>query len=63
MFTLTKHMVFAGKHTVPKVPLRVLWVATEVLDLMSYGFYAIGIEDLGVSHTDIQHGVTMLMAC
>jgi hypothetical protein len=53
-------IAFAAKHTAQKVPLWVLLVATEVLDLLSYGFHAIGIENFGISHTDINQGVTML---
>jgi hypothetical protein len=33
---------------------------TEVFDLLSYGFRAMGLEDFGTSRTDIHQGVTML---
>jgi hypothetical protein len=50
----------AAKGVAPKAPLWVLLLATEVLDLLSFGFQAIGIEDFGVSHTDINQGVVVL---
>src|SRR3972149_2830182 len=53
-------IAFVAKTTAPKAPLWILLVATEVLDLLSYGFHAIGIEDFGVSHTDLNRGVTVL---
>ena len=42
------------------MPLWVLLIATEVLDLLSFGFQAIGVEDFGVSQTDFSLGVTMI---
>jgi uncharacterized membrane protein len=53
-------IAFAAKPAAQKVPLWVLLVAAEFLDLLTYGFYAIGIEDLGISHTNITQGVTMI---
>jgi len=50
----------AAKPAAPKVPLLVLLLATEVLDLLCFGFQAIGIEDFGISHTDINQGVIVL---
>lgn len=44
-------IAFAAKPIAPKAPLWILLVATEVLDLLSYGFHALGIEDFGVSYT------------
>jgi hypothetical protein len=51
---------FAAKSAAPKAPLWVLLVASEVLDLVCFGFVAIGIEKLGVSHTDLARGLTVL---
>jgi hypothetical protein len=50
----------AVKPAAPKVPLVFLLLATEVLDLLSFGFQAAGIEDFGVSQTDINQGVRVL---
>lgn len=52
----------ALKPVAPKVPLWVLLLATEVLDLLCFAFTAVGIEDFGVSTTDFIHGtqVTVL---
>ena len=32
-------------------------LASQVLDLLSFGFAAVGPETFGVSHTDLRHGV------
>jgi hypothetical protein len=50
----------AAKSAAPKAPLWVLLLASEVLDLLCFGFVAIGIEKLGVSHTDLSRGLTVL---
>lgn len=54
-------IAFAAKPTALKVPLWVLLLATEVLDLLSFAFQALGIEDFGVTTTDLQHGVQVLV--
>jgi hypothetical protein len=54
-------IAFAAKPAAQKVPLWVLLLATEFLDLLTYGFYAFGFEDFGVSHTDLAQGVTMIV--
>jgi hypothetical protein len=51
---------FAAKSAAPKAPLLVLLVASEVLDLLCFGFVALGIEKLGTSHTDLTRGLTVL---
>ena len=51
---------FAAKPAAPKVPLWVLLLATEVLDLLSWGFVAIGLEDVSVSLTDFIQGNIVL---
>jgi membrane-bound metal-dependent hydrolase YbcI (DUF457 family) len=47
----------AAKPAAPKAPLWVLLVASEGLDLLSFGFIAIGMEKMAVSQTDFAHGV------
>jgi hypothetical protein len=43
---------FAAKPATPKVPLWAFLVASKGLDLLSFGFKAIGIESFGTTHTD-----------
>jgi len=50
----------AAKPVIPRVPLLVLLIATEALDLLSFGFLALGIEKEGFSTTDFSQGVTLL---
>ena len=53
------HLVIAmaAKPAAPKVPLWVLLAASEMLDLLSFLFLAIGIEKPGTSSTDLVNGV------
>ncbi len=44
----------------PKVPLLVLLVASETLDLLSFGFMAAGVERAGVSESSIAQGITVV---
>jgi hypothetical protein len=53
-------IAFAVKPAAPKVPLGVLLVAAEVIDLLCFGFIALGIENAGVSRTDISQGVSVI---
>ncbi len=48
---------FAAKPLAPKVPLWALLVATEVSDLLSFGFVAAGIETQGVYTVDVNQGI------
>jgi membrane-bound metal-dependent hydrolase YbcI (DUF457 family) len=48
---------FAAKAVAPKAPLWSLLVASEVLDLLSFGFIALGIEKVATSQTDFNHGI------
>lgn len=48
---------FAVKPAAPKAPLWVLLVATELLDLLSFGFMALGIEEAGTSHVTASQGI------
>ena len=49
----------AAKPAAPRVPLLVLILATEALDLLTLAFLAIGIEKYGVTHTDFSQGLVM----
>lgn len=51
---------FAAKPLAPKVPLWVLLVATEVLDLLCFGFMAAGLETQAVTETSLSTGITYL---
>jgi hypothetical protein len=50
----------AAKPAAPKAPLWVLLLATEVPDLLFFAFQTVGIEDAGVSTTEIGQGVEIL---
>jgi hypothetical protein len=54
-------IALAVKPVAPKVPLWVLLLATEVLDLLCFAFAAIGVENLGVSHSDFVHGTQVIV--
>ena len=51
---------FAAKSVTPEVPLWVLLVSSEALDLLSFGFGAIGIEKFGVIGTDLRNGLEFI---
>jgi hypothetical protein len=51
---------FATKPATPKVPLWILLVATEVLDLLTIPFQALGIEKFALSQADFTNGLQML---
>jgi hypothetical protein len=50
----------AAKPAAPKIPLWLLLAATETLDLLCFGFTALGIESAGSSQTDLVHGTQIL---
>jgi len=50
-------IAFAVKPLAPKAPLLVLLAASEALDLLSLSFIATGIEDVGVSSTNLKQGL------
>ena len=50
-------IALAAKPLVPAVPLWTLLVASEALDLLSFGFISMGLEKMAVSEIDFQHGV------
>lgn len=47
----------AAKPVAPEVPLWVLLVASEVLDLLSFGFIALGVERTSITLTDFNQGM------
>src|SRR5512139_2076928 len=49
-----------AKPFVPKAPLWALLVATQVPDLLSFGFLAAGIEHGAVTQLDFEHGLQYL---
>ena len=51
----------ALKPAAPKAPLWVLLVASEALDLLSFVFLAIGVEDMGVSQIDFSWGIKLVV--
>lgn len=53
-------VAFAAKPIAPKAPLWALLAASETLDLLFFGFAAIGIEKAGVTQTDITQGVRIV---
>ena len=50
----------AAKPAAPRVPLLVLILATQVLDLLTLALLATGVERLGVTQTDLSQGIVML---
>jgi hypothetical protein len=53
-------IAFAAKTLAPQAPLWIFLVASEALDLLSFGFEAVGLEQFAVSQTDYVHGVQVL---
>ena len=51
----------AAKPAAPKLLLIFLLIASEALDLLSILFTFIGIEDIGISQTDLTQGVTIIV--
>ena len=50
-------VALAAKPLVPTVPLWALLVASEALDLLSFGFISFGLETMAVSKIDFHQGV------
>jgi len=48
------------KPIAPKVPLWALLLATELLDLLTFGFEVLGIEDFGSHQLDVNQGIQIL---
>jgi hypothetical protein len=53
-------VAFAAKPIAPKAPLWALLTASEALDLLFFGFAAVGIEKAGVTQTDITQGIRIV---
>ncbi len=53
-------VAFAVKPAAPKVPLGVLLVASEALDLLCFGFVAVGLEKIAATQTDLEHGIRIV---
>ncbi len=51
---------FAAKPSAPKVPLWLLLVASEILDLLSFGFIATDIEEFGATKADLKSGMEII---
>lgn len=51
----------SAKPAAPKVSLLVLLVASEALDLLSFLFIALGLEDAGISQTGVNQGLQVLV--
>ncbi len=51
---------FVAKRAVPKAPLWILLVATEIPDLLCFAFQAVGIESMGVITMDWNQGIQIL---
>ena len=54
-------IALAAKPLIPAVPLWVLLVASEALDLLSFGLINLGLEHMAVSQIDLQDGLQTLV--
>ena len=54
-------IALAAKPLAPEVPLWALLVASEALDLLSFAFEALGLEEFALTQTDFVHGVQTLV--
>lgn len=54
-------VAFAIKPLAPKAPLWTLLVASEVLDLLYFGFAALGMERASTRQIDLEHGVQTIV--
>jgi len=50
----------AAKCLAPKAPLMALLVASEALDLLSFGFIAAGVEEVGITSADFSRGLEVI---
>jgi len=53
-------VAFAAKPLAPKAPLWSLLVASEVLDILSFGFIAAGMEKVAVRQMDFKNGLQII---
>jgi len=49
-----------AKPAITKAPLWVLLLATEILDILSFGFVAFGLETLGDNRIDLKRGLPII---
>jgi membrane-bound metal-dependent hydrolase YbcI (DUF457 family) len=54
-------IALAAKPAAPKMPIWVLLVASEVLDILTFGFKALGMEDFGVNTTSLERGLKVIV--
>jgi hypothetical protein len=54
-------IAFAAKPAAPKAPLWVFLLASWILDLLCFGFEAIGLESFDVSETTLEQGVKVII--
>ena len=54
-------IAFAAKPAAQKAPLWVFLLASWILDLLSFGFEAVGLETFGVSETTLEQGVNVII--
>ena len=54
-------IAFAAKTLAPQAPLWTFLVASEALDLLSFGFEALGLEKFAASESDFVKGVQILV--
>jgi hypothetical protein len=54
-------IAFSAKPATQKIPLWFLLIAAELLDLLNGLFQALHIENLGVNHIDLSHGITTVI--
>jgi hypothetical protein len=52
---------FAAKPTAPEVPIWVFLLASWFLDLLSYAFQSLGLEDFGVADISLEFGIRMVV--
>ncbi len=54
-------IAFSAKPVTNKIPLWLLLVASELLDLLNGLFEALHIENIGTNHVDLSHGITTVI--
>jgi hypothetical protein len=53
-------IAFAAKTIAPRIPLWALLAASEAIDLLCFGFAAMGIEKPGESQTSLEEGIRII---
>lgn len=54
-------IAFVAKTTAPRLPLWALLVGSELLDLLCFGFAALGVETLGESQSSLTEGIRIIV--